>query len=94
MTIFLKLMKITFIDFDKWMLYILYQNRIDVIKGIDAAKSNNSKECMVCYYWHFSHGLEFQDYVCNSFSSFTRLFVNISNIAIAIKRVGLLLSYC
>ena len=29
---------------------MLYYNRSDIGKGIDIAKSNNSKECMICHY--------------------------------------------
>ena len=36
-----------FFDFDKQVLQILYYDRIDLSKGIDPAKSNNSKECIV-----------------------------------------------
>ena len=44
---------------------MLYYGRIGVSKGIDLTKSNRSKECMICHYWLFNHGLRFQDYVCN-----------------------------
>ena len=62
---------------------MLYYDRIDISEGIDLAKSNNSKECMICHYWFFNHGFNFQDcYV---------LSVNISDIAIiTIKNVD----YC
>ena len=36
---------------------------IDISKGIDFAKSNNSKEFMICHYSFFNHGFEFQDSV-------------------------------
>ena len=40
---------------------MLYYNRIDLSEGINAAKGNNSKECMVCHYWFFSIvGLNFK----------------------------------
>ena len=32
---------------------MLYHDRICLNEGIDVAKSNNSKECMVCYNWLF-----------------------------------------
>ena len=62
---------------------MLYYDRIDISEGIDLAKSNNSKECMICHYWFFNHVFNFQDcYV---------LSVNISDIAIiTIKNVD----YC
>ena len=44
---------------------MLYYNRIDMRKGGDLAKSNNSKECIICHYLFFNHGFEFQDYVYN-----------------------------
>ena len=36
---------------------MLYYDRIDVSEGSDPAKPNNDKECMVCLYWFFNHGL-------------------------------------
>ena len=29
---------------------MLYYDKIDISEGIDLAKSNNSKECMICHY--------------------------------------------
>ena len=43
---------------------------------------------MVCHYWFFNHGFEFQDSVCNGCHDLTMLSVNISYIAIiAVKNV-------
>ena len=61
---------------------MLYYDRIDISKGIDLAKSNNSKECMICHYWLFNHGFRFQDYVCNCCYDLSMLTINISDIAI------------
>ena len=61
---------------------MLYYDRIDISKGIDLAKSNNSKECMICHYWLFNHGFRFQDYVCNGCYDLSMLTINISDIAI------------
>ena len=62
---------------------MLYNDRIDNIsKEIDIAKSNNSKESMICHYFVFNHGVEFQDYVCNGCHDLTMLCLNISDIAI------------
>ena len=44
---------------------MLHYDRIDVSEGIYLAKSNNSKECMIFHYWLFTHGIEFNDSVCN-----------------------------
>ena len=70
---------------------MLYYNRSDISEGIDLAKSNNSKEYMICHYWFSNHGFKFQDDVCNGCHDFTMLSVNISNIAImTVKNVD----YC
>ena len=46
---------------------------------------------MICHYWFFSHGLTFQDYVCNGYHDLTKLSVNISDIVtITAKNVN----YC
>ena len=61
---------------------MLYYDRIDIRKGTDLAKSNNSKECMICHYFFFHHGFEFQDSVCNGCHDLSMLCLNISDIAI------------
>ena len=61
---------------------MLYYDRIDISEGIDLAKSNNSKECMICHYWLFNYGFVFQDYVCSGCLDLTMLCLNISNITI------------
>ena len=40
-------------------------DRIDISEGIDLAKSNNSKKCMICYCWFFNFEFKFQDSVGN-----------------------------
>ena len=70
---------------------MLYYDKIDISKGIDLAKNNNSKECMICHYGFFYHGFKFQDSVCNGCHDLTRLSVDISDFAIiTVKNVG----YC
>ena len=61
---------------------MLYYDRIDISKGITLVKSNSSKEWMICHYWYFNHGFEFQDYECNGCHDLVMLSVNIINIAI------------
>ena len=53
---------------------MLHYHIIDLGKGIDLAKNNNHKECMICRYWFFNHGFNFQDYVCNGFLKQSFLF--------------------
>ena len=61
---------------------MLYYDRIDINEGIDLAKSNNSKECMICHYCFFNYGFKFQDYICNRCHDLSMLCLNISQIAI------------
>ena len=61
---------------------MLYYERIDITEGIYLAKSNNSKECIICHYWFFNRGFKFQDSVCNGCHVFKILSVNISDIAV------------
>ena len=60
---------------------MLHRDRIDISEGIDPAKSNDSKECMICHYWSFNNGCKFQNYACNGCHNLTILSVTISNIA-------------
>ena len=60
----------------------MYYDRIDISKGITLVKSNSSKEWMICHYWYFNHGFEFQDYECNGCHDLVMLSVNIIDIAI------------
>ena len=61
---------------------MLYYEGIDIRKGMDPAKSNSSKEYMICHYWFFNHGFKFQDSLFNSCHDLTMLSVDISDIAI------------
>ena len=60
----------------------MYYDRINVSEGIDLAKSNKSKGCMICHYWFFNHGFRFQDYVCNGRHDLTMLCLDMSDITI------------
>ena len=53
-----------------------------ISEGIDPAKSNSSKECVICHYWFFSHGFKFHDSVCNGCHDLAILYLNINDIAI------------
>ena len=89
MTIFLRLTKIKFFSFDKWVFQKLYYDRIDLSKRLDNDNCNNNKECMVYRYCFFNLGFEFQDCVCSGCQDLTMLFLNINDIAIIIvKEIG------
>ena len=61
---------------------MLYYKRIDITEGIDLAESSNSKECMNCHCWFFTHGFKFQYCVCNGCHNLTLLSENLSDSAI------------
>ena len=52
---------------------MLLYNRIDISEGIDLAKSNKSKERVICHYWFFNHEFTFQSYACNGCHDLTIL---------------------
>ena len=61
---------------------MLYFDRIDISEGVELARSNNNKECMICHYWFFNHRFRFQDSLCNGCNDLTVLCLKISNIII------------
>ena len=61
---------------------MLYYDRIDIRGGIDLAKSNSSKKCMVCHYRFFKHGLKIQDSGCNCCQDLRMLWLSKSDIAL------------
>ena len=66
-----------------WVIKMLQYNRIDVSEWIDINKTNESKECMLCYYWYFKDiGYKFQLYLCNSCHSVSMVAYELNNIAI------------
>ena len=75
-------MKISFFEFDGWILQILYYDRTDLSEGIGLAKSNNSIECIICHYCFFNHGFEFQNLVCKVCQGLMMLCLNVSDVAI------------
>ena len=46
---------------------MLYYDRLDISEGTDPAKSNKSRESMICHYFFFNPGFKPQDYVCNGY---------------------------
>ena len=61
-------------------------HRIDISEGVDLAKSNTRKECLIRNYFVFSHRFKLQDYVCNGFHDLSMLCLIISYIAIIIVK--------
>ena len=61
---------------------MLYYNVIDINKGINPAKSNNSKKCTIYHYWFFNYGFGYQKLVCNGCHDLTMLCLTFSDIVI------------
>ena len=62
---------------------MLYYDRIDVSKGIDISKINESKEWIICHYWFvLNKGFKFQSYIFNRCHGFLMMLMNLSDIAI------------
>ena len=70
---------------------MLYYDKIDISEGIDPAKSNRNKECMICHYWFFNQGFKFQDPVCNSCHDLAIFCLDISNVVVI---TGKSVDYC
>ena len=51
----------------------LYFDRINLNKGIDLTKNNNTNECIICHNSFFNHGFIFHDYICNGCHNLTML---------------------
>ena len=66
---------------------MLYYDRIDLSEDTDVAKSNNSKKCIVCQYWFFNHGLNFQNSVCKCCHELMMLCLNIAILLLSLLKV-------
>ena len=66
-----------------YKLWILYYGCIDVTEGIDANKTNKSKECNIYHYWFFfDKAFKFQRNVCNGCDDVLMISINVNQIAI------------
>ena len=61
---------------------LFYYDRIDLGERTEVAKSNYSKECMICHYQFFYYGFKFQDSVCNISHDLMTFCFNMSDSAI------------
>ena len=62
---------------------MLQYERIDVSEGTNINKQNNSKECMICHYWHFKDiGYKFEPYLCNKCHDILMIDYELKNIEI------------
>ena len=56
---------------------------INTSEGININKSNKSKECMICNYWHFKDiGYKFEPYICNGSHGISMMAYELENVVI------------
>ena len=62
---------------------MLEYDRIDVSEGIDANKTNKSKECVLCRYWYFlDKNVSYGPYLCDGCYNVMQKSNDFKNIAI------------
>ena len=59
-------------------------DRIGILGGIDINKTNASKECDICHYWHFKDiGFKHEPYHCNGCHGLMQKTMNFNDLTIA-----------
>ena len=67
---------------------MLQYKRTDISEGIDDNKTNLSKECDICHYWHFKNiGFKYEPDLCNRCHDLLQKAMGFNNIAIAYIKV-------
>ena len=57
---------------------------IDISEGIDANKTNVSKECDICHYWYFKDiDFKYEPYLCNGCHDLMQKAMSFNDVAIA-----------
>ena len=63
---------------------MLEYDRTDISEWIDVNKTNLSKECDICHYWHFKDtGFKHEPYLCNGCHDLMENAISFNNVAIA-----------
>ena len=62
---------------------MLEYDRIDISEGMDINKTNASKECDICHYWHFlDKNFNYEPYLCNGCHDLMQKAMNFNDAAI------------
>ena len=65
---------------------MLEYERTDVSEGIDASRSNKSKEGDICHYWYFSDkNFKYEPYLCNGCHNLMQKAINFNDGLVYIK---------
>ena len=60
---------------------MLQNDRINISKGIDINKTNASKNCGICNYWHFlDKSFKYEPYLCNGCHDLMQKAINFNDI--------------
>ena len=67
---------------------MLFYDRIDVSKGINVSKTNESKECNIFHWWFFLDKVfKFQPDVCNGCHDVSMMSMNLTDIVMIITLI-------
>ena len=62
---------------------MLKYDRIDISEGIDADKTNESRECKFCHYWYFlNKNFKYGPYICDGCYDISQKSTDFKNITI------------
>ena len=62
---------------------MLEYDTIDISEGVDVNKTNLSKKCNICHYWHFKYiGFKYEKYLCNGWHDLVQKAVSFNKVAI------------
>ena len=62
-------------------------SRTDISEGIDANKTNISKECNICHYWYFKDvDFKYESYLCNGCHDLMQKAMSFNVAIVSVKR--------
>ena len=62
---------------------MIQYERIDISEGIDINRSNESRECILCYYWYSKDILyKYEQYICNGCHNLLMVLYDLDNFMI------------
>ena len=68
---------------------MLEYDRIDNSEVLDMSKTNKSRECDICHYWHFlDKNFNYEEYLCNSCQDLIQKAMNFNDVSIAPIKVS------
>ena len=66
---------------------MLEYDRIDISEGNDINKTNSSKECKICHYWHLKDiGFKYEAHLCSGCHGLIQKAISFNDVAIIYAR--------